>query len=87
MKPEVVKLKDIMNFQIFTANLHAPHVLCYPEENTEADIEDMYWRLTTTYIHNLKEQCNDNAMALILQAVKLFYYQLWPVVMQLSIKH
>ena len=42
MKLEVMKLKDVMNFQIFTANLHAPHVLCYPEENTEVDIEDTY---------------------------------------------
>ena len=41
MKAEVMKLKNVMNFQIFTANLHAPHVLCYPEKNTEADIEDI----------------------------------------------
>ena len=34
----------------------------------------------------LKEQYNNNFMASILQAVKSFYYQLWPVVMQFNIK-
>ena len=41
MKEEVMQLKNVMNFKILTANLRAPHVLCYPEKNTEEDIEDI----------------------------------------------